>query len=81
MVLAVRVYWVLRAGLTRELVFPCLSPYFERAEKARGLTTPCRVTFERRTFESTLGDARSERTLPETVVKGLKLICRGYRDF
>ena len=41
------------AGLTRELVFPCLSPYFERAEKARGLVTPCRVTFERRTFEST----------------------------
>ena len=23
----------------------------------------------------------SERALPETVVKGLKLICRSYRDF
>ena len=69
-----------RAGWTRELVFPCLSPCAGRVEKARGLVTPCRVTFERGTRGMVWIPARNHHIHEETPVKALKVTWSSFQN-
>ena len=63
------------------MVFPCPSPCAEQAEKARGLATPCRVTFERRTPRRFFIKLRSHDGPAEKPAKAQKLVCSRFKDF
>ena len=62
-------------------MFPCPSPCAEQAEKARGLATPCRVTFERRTPRRFFIKLRSHDGPAEKPAKAQKLVCSRFKDF
>ena len=63
------------------MVFPCPSPCAERAEKARSLATPCRVTFERRTPRRFFIKLRNHDGPAEKPAKAQKLVCSRFKDF